>query len=497
MSAVRTRFAPSPTGSLHVGSVRTAIFAWLLARQDNGQFLLRIEDTDRERLVDGAVQSILEDLAWFGIEPDEAPSLAELQQADFYWPEAKTYGGNDGPYIQSLRLTKYQAAAETLVESGFAYRCDCSAERLDQERKEQQARKVPPGYSGYCRDRNVSKDAKHVIRFRIPTDTTIELDDLVKGKITWNSPALRDTVILKSDGFPTYHLAVVVDDNAMRITHVLRGEEWIPTTPIHILLYKALGFTAPKFAHLPNVLGQDGKKLSKRHGATTIVSFEEQGYLPEALLNFLTLIGWAPGEGDEQEIFTKDELIAKFSLGHVNRAAAVFSFEKLNWMNGMYIRSMPNDELVKRIRPHLEQAGFTIDDALLTAITPHIKERMTVLTEAPSLVEFLFNPQLEPDIAAMMQKNVDAAKATEILSAVRAELSTAESFVLTSIEALLKRVAEKLSLNPGVVMLTTRIAVTGRKATPPLLESIEVLGRARSLSNIDRALVMLSQHATA
>lgn len=478
---VRTRFAPSPTGFLHVGGVRTNFFAWLLARHFGGKFLLRIEDTDRERLVHDAVKAIMEDLHWLGIDIDEGPSKAELDESGYGWEDGLGIGGDAGPYIQSMKRQRHAEVAEELIRRGHAYRCDCTPEQLERERQHQMAQKIPPGYSGYCRDRNVSKDKPHVIRFRVPEGETIQLDDLVKGKVTWHDAALRDTVILKSDGFPTYHLASVVDDHDMRITHVIRGDEWLSTAPVHALIYDALEWERPEFAHLPPVLGADGKKLSKRHGATFVSAFRELGYLPEALLNYLLLLGWAPGQGDEQEIFTRDEMIAKFSMHHVNTAGAVFSEQKLKWMNGMYIRALEDSELGARLRPFMEKAGIKISSPLheerFTKIIPHIKERLERLDSVAPLVEFLFTDDLTPDIEALQKRKFTPEQIKTVSARAAEVLGTVEPFTEPALEAALKAIVTELGVKQNVVFLTVRVAVTGKEGTPPLVESMAILGR--------------------
>ena len=490
---VRTRFAPSPTGFLHVGGVRTNFYAWLLARNHAGKFLLRIEDTDRERFVPGAIKAILDDLKWLGIDIDEGPSLEELKKADptQNWAESDGIGGPNGPYVQSERLPKYKEIAEELIRRGVAYRCDCTPEMLDKERKDQMARKEQPGYSGYCRHRNVGSDTKHVVRFKIPEKSSLTLDDAVKGKIVWDKISLRDTVLLKSDGFPTYHLAVVVDDHEMGITHVMRGEEWLATAPVHILLYQALDWEAPVFCHLPSVLGQDGRKLSKRHGATSVGSFKEAGYLPEALINLLLLVGWNPGEGEEQEVFSKEEMIKRFSLKGVNSAAAVFSYDKLNWMNGVYIRQLSPTEFVEKIRPYCEAKGLKLNDEKFKAIAPHVQERIKFLTEVPDLIDFMFVDKLERDMGAMLGKDVDAAKAKEILRLSYESLSSVEDFSVSNVEAAIRAVPEKLGLKVGPAFVAVRIAVTGKKVTPPLFESISILGKETTLARIKEAIDLL------
>lgn len=491
MKEVRTRFAPSPTGFLHVGGVRTTFYAWLLARHFGGKFLLRIEDTDQERLVPGSIKAILEDLKWLGIEIDEGPSMEELRKVDTGWEGNEGIGGPVGPYIQSLRLPRYKEVAEHLVQIGAAYRCDCTPEMLEKERADQMARRETPGYSGYCRHRNVSADSKHVIRLIMSENLSLTLDDAVKGKVVWEKVALRDPILFKSDGFPLYHLAVVVDDHDMGISHVMRGEEWLATAPIHILLYKVLGWEQPVFCHLPNVLGQDGKKLSKRHGSTHVRSFREAGYLPEALVNFLLLIGWNPGEGEQQEIFTKEEMIKKFSLERVNNAAGVFSYDKLNWMNGMYIRGLSKEKFVDAIRPYLLAKDIKVDEAKLAAIAPHIQERMKFLNETPDLIDFLFKEKIERDIPAMLGKDVDAAKAKEIINAAVAAISAVTDFTVPNVEAAVRTIPEKMGLKIGPVFVVIRIAATGKKITPPLFESLVALGKETTLQRLKETLELI------
>ena len=485
----RTRFAPSPTGHLHVGGVRTLLFAYLLAKHDNGKFLLRIEDTDRDRLVLDAVEAIVSDMKWLGVLPDEGPTPEELRSAGYQWDSSVALGGDAGPYIQSLRKARYAEVAEQLIAGGFAYRCDCTAERLDQERQEQAAQGKSTGYSGYCRNRNVSKDARHVVRFRIEEGRGISLPDAVKGTVTWDAIVLKDSVILKSDGYPTYHLACVVDDHDMDISHVLRGDEWLSTAPLHLLIYEALGWTAPVFAHLPPVLGSDGKKLSKRHGATFVSSFREAGYLPEALRNFLALYGWAPPGDRETDIIPLEEMIQKFTLDRVENSGGIFSYEKLDWMNGMYIRSLTPADLAARLTPFLELAGLTVDQAKLEQIVPHIQQRLTKLTDAAAFVDFLFLEHLDRE----MKKLPDTPEKTaEVLKASREAIANVSDFNdPKAIEQSLKEVCEKLSVGAKHVFLPVRIAVTGKMVTPPLFESISVVGRELSLKRIDETIASL------
>ena len=491
MTEVRTRFAPSPTGLLHIGGVRTALFEILFAHRHGGKAVLRIDDTDRERLVPGAIQSLIEDLRWVGLHFDEGPSDEEIPHDDEAHESVAGIGGPFQPYLQSLRLPRYREAAGELIRLGYAYRCDCTAERLQKEREEQAERKEAVGYSGYCRGRDVSADAPHVIRFKIPEDRSIALSDAVKGEVRWETIILRDPVLLKSDGFPTYHLATVVDDHEMKISHVLRADEWLSTAPLHLLLYEALGWQAPVFAHLPPVLGTDGKKLSKRHGATFLRTFREAGYLPEAILNFMALIGWSPGEGEEEEIFSLDELTRRFSLERVNNAGGVFSYEKLKWMNGIYIRKLPVEDLEARLRPFLDSAGLEVDDEKLMRIIPHIQTRLELLPDAIPLVDFLFKDHIERDLSAMLKKGMDAARAREICIASAERLADVPVFDAGSIEAGLREVAEKSGAKSGPVFTIVRIAVTGKTVTPPLFESIFALGQGESVRRLKETAELL------
>lgn len=460
MKAVRTRFAPSPTGFQHVGGFRTAMYAWLLAKKHHGQFILRIEDTDQARKVEGAVKYLEESLKWLGIDYDE------------------------GPYFQSERTKPYQEAAERLIAEGKAYRCDCSAERLEQERNEQMARREKPGYSGYCRTRNVSKDAPHVVRLRLPDKIKVSIDDAVRGKIVWEDPPLRDPVLIKSDGFATYHLASVVDDHDMRISHILRGEEWIPTTPIHVLLYEAFGWEQPVFVHLSHILGPDGKKLSKRHGAVPVNEYKDQGIIAEALLNYVVLIGWSPGEGDEQEVFTREELIQKFSLEGLNSSGGVFDNAKLKWMNGVYFRSLSVEDFNKIALPVIKSKTDKLDMTAWNLLAPHVQERMHTLDELVPMTEFLWQEPLKREIEEIK----DPEQAQIVFKAALDSLKKLEDFSVEKVQTALKSLVDELGLKIGQVLLPLRIAVTGKKATPPLFESIVALGKEKTLEFLSEML---------
>ena len=491
MTEVRTRFAPSPTGFQHIGGFRTAFYAWLFAKHFGGKFLLRIEDTDRERLVPGAIRFIIEELAWFGITVDEGPSRADLEKVGEAWEGCPDLPGEFGPYIQSLRLPRYQEVAEQLIESGHAYRCDCTSEMLEKERLDQMARKELPGYSGYCRTRNVSKDVKHAIRFKIPLKRTVTFVDAIRGRVTWDSIPLRDSVILKSDRFPTYHLAVVVDDHDMKITHALRGIEWLSSAPLHILLYEALGWEPVTFAHLPVINGPDGKKLSKRHGAPKSSELREQGYLPEALMNFVSLVGWSPGEGSEQEVFSVEQLTQAFSLQQINQASGVFDPTKLLWMNGVYVRNLPVEEFIARSRPFLDAVGVSVPAEAFAALAVHVQERVKVLTEVPGMVEFLADKPLERQMEAMFHKGVDGLKATEIINRAIEKIEALAEFTVPAIDVALRSIAEELGMKAGPCFVVLRVAVTGKTITPPLFESFAVLGRDAVLSRLRETLTVI------
>jgi glutamyl-tRNA synthetase len=462
-----------------------------LAKHFGGKFLLRVEDTDRERTVPGAIRFVIEELKWFGIELDEGPSREDLKALGEDWDGAPDIGGPVGPYIQSLRIPRYKEVAEQLVASGHAYRCDCTPEMLERERNEQMARKELPGYSGYCRTRNVAADKPHVIRFKMPTKRSVSFVDAIRGKVQWDTIPLRDTVLLKSDGFPTYHLAVVVDDHDMKITHALRGIEWLSSTPIHLLLYEALGWEPVTFAHLPVINGTDGKKLSKRHNATNSKELREQGYLAEAIMNFVTLIGWAPGEGSDQEVFTREELIQKFTLDGINESSGVFDPVKLQWMNGLYIRKLPVAEFIKRSQPFLEKEGVVVPADQFAALASHVQERVKTLTEVGSMVDFLMDKPLERQMDAMLGKGMDNEKARQVLTLSLERLGDLPEFSTEAIDQTLRGVATELGLKPGPAFVALRIAVTGKTITPPLFESFAVLGKDKVLSRIRETLELL------
>jgi glutamyl-tRNA synthetase len=499
--ATRVRFAPSPTGFLHVGGLRTALFNWLFAQKMNGTFILRIEDTDQKRFTPGGVKAIMESLWWLGLQWDEGPDKASLRQMqtneDF--EGAPDIGGPYGPYVQSLKVKRHQAAAEELIARGMAYRCDCTAERLDQMRKEQMARKESTHYDRHCRFKQpgeVDPNKPHVVRLAVPLEGTTTVHDLIRGDITVDYTRLDDFVILKSDGFPTYHLAAMADDHDMHITHVLRGDEWLPSLPKHALIYQAFGWELPIFAHLPVILNPSGKgKMSKRKASSAdsvfVTEFRDEGYLPEALRNFLALVGWAPGSGIEQEIFTLPELIHLFSLDHVNPAPAAFSYDKLDWMNGMYIRALPADELAKRIYPFLIKASVEVDTDRLLKITPAIQERLVTLSDAVEATDFLFAEMVSPDPAQLIGKGITQEATLAVLQQAEQIISTFEPFEPEPLEHTFRAAAEAAGIKTGVFFAPLRVAVTGKTVSPPLFASIVALGREPTIGRLRNAQQLL------
>ena len=480
---VRVRYAPSPTGHPHIGNVRTALFNWLFARRHGGKFIIRIEDTDQERLVPGALDAILEGLEFLKIDWDEGPRV----------------GGPYAPYLQSERLSIYRETAEKLIQRGSAYRCYCSPERLAQMRKEQQRQKLPIRYDGLCR--NLSDSEKRgtktegdpfVVRFAMPTGGGTSVNDLIRGYVEWQNDLQDDFIVLKSDGFPTYHLANVVDDHLMKISHVMRAEEWLPSTPKHLRIYEALELTPPQFAHLPMILGSDRSKLSKRHGATSLLEYRDLGYLPEALLNFMVLLGWSLD--DKTEVMPLPTIIENFSLERVNKAAAIFDQNKLLWMNGIYLRQMSPEELADRLMPFLERGLpallLPVDPAYLQRMVPLIQERLKLLTDAPEMTLYFFQEELEYDPATLVPPGMDPEAAATALQRAVADLTSLPEFDQQNIEERLRPTGEELGLSPRQFFGLLRNAATGRTATPPLFETLEVLGRER----VVRRLVAAAQN---
>ena len=472
---IRVRFAPSPTGEPHVGNLRTALFNWLFARRNGGVFVLRVEDTDRERYVEGALRVILESLRWLGLDWDEGPEV----------------GGPHAPYLQSERLDNYHSAAQNLVERDHAYPCYCSRDRLDQVRKERQKQGLSGGYDRHCRDLGPEERQEKegsgtvpVVRFKMPISGETAVDDLIRGHVTWDNGLLDDFIILKSDGFPTYHLANVVDDHIMEISHVLRAEEWLSSTPRHLQLYGALGYEQPLFAHLPMILGPDRAKLSKRHGATSVLQYKADGYLPEAMVNFMALLGWSLD--DKTDVISREDLVRNFSLEGIGKAAAVFDMDRLGWMNGVYIRSLEEADLAERMLTFMD-GGQTADKAYVRRIVPLVRERLKTLAEAPERISYFLEDDLNYPTEDLVQKGMDPGSALDALRKAREVLGALERFDTGALEEVLRSAGARLDLSGRQLFGTLRVAVTGRTAAPPLFETMEVLGRDRCLERIEAA----------
>ncbi len=483
---VRVRFAPSPTGYLHIGGARTALFNWLFAHKHGGVFILRIEDTDQTRYVPNAEDDIKESLRWLGLQWDEGPDV----------------GGKYGPYRQSERSELYRKWAEWLVEHGHAYRCNCTPERLEAVREQQRQTGQTPGYDRHCRDLNLGADiGAHVIRFKMPIEGETAFNDIIRGPIVFKNADLQDLVLLKSDGLPTYHLANVVDDHFMQISHIMRADEWIATAPLHWQMYKAFGWEMPAIAHLPVILSPSGKgKLSKRDQAfqdgnlrvmVQVREFRESGYLPEAVVNFLTNVGWALG--DDREVFTPEEAMARFRLEDINPAASKLPYEKLEWLNGVYIREkLTADQLATRLKPVLEQAGLVVDDERLRCVIPLIRERIKTLNEAVDMVGFIFRDTVTvADPTMLIQNKMDAASTALALGAAHDTLAALADFSHVAQEAALRPLAEQLGLSAGQLFGAIRVAVTGQTVSPPLFETMEILGKDISLRRIRAAVDLL------
>jgi len=493
MNCVRTRYAPSPTGSPHVGNLRTAVFAWLFARANGGQFVARLEDTDRdpERYRPEYIGDIESSLRFLEIEPDE------------WWVS----GGPHGPYVQSERLALYQAAARRLVEEGSAYPCFCTAERLAEMRAQQHEKGLPPGYDRRCRRlsrdeaaRRVAAGEPHTVRLAVPLEGRTACSDAVYGDISFENRTVDDQVLLKSNGWPTYHLAVVVDDHEMAITHVIRGEDWMPSTPKQVLLYRALAWEEPVWAHVPLILGPDRKKLSKRHGATQFVEFAREGYLPEAMFNFLVLLGWSAGD-ENRELFRREEIIERFGLSGISRNPAVFDYGKLRWMNGEYIRACPADRLADLCLPRLQEAGLVHtpptpeEEGLVRQVTPLITDRMKVLSEAPALAGMFFRDPETPDDRAR-RKWLSAPDAARIVGAALEALPSEGGLGVEEAEAMVDRIAASLRVERAPVIHTLRAAATGTTVGPGLFETLSVLGPARLRRRWTKALDWIASETT-
>ena len=487
---VRVRFAPSPTGHMHLGSARTALYDYLIARKTGGQFILRIEDTDFKRYTPGAEEELIEGLRWLGLDFDEGPGV----------------GGPYGPYRQSERKEIYLEHANRLIDSGHAFYCFCTPERLARVREEQQKRKDPPRYDGTCRNitleesrRRVEAGEKHVVRFRTPKEGSTTVTDLLRGEITIENRTLDDYILVKSDGWALYHLAAMVDDSLMKITHVIRGSEWLPSLPLHALICRAFGWTEPVWIHLSIFLKPSGKgKMSKRETADFskdghsffIKDLQELGYTPEGVVNWISLMGWS--YDDHTEFFTLQDLVEKFSLEHLNPSPAAINFSKLDHFNGLHIRSFSDAVFTSRVIPYFENAGLPVDQKILVKIAPILKERIATLDDVVDMAGFFFRDDVNVDVNDLIGKNLTADQTRTILKDSYGILAEISNMLPELTEPPMRGYVEKSGFSAGQVFGVLRVAVTGQKVSPPLFESMEIIGREKVLQRIKVAIELLN-----
>ncbi len=485
---VRVRFAPSPTGYLHVGGARTALFNYLFAKNSGGKFILRIEDTDRNRFQEGALEEIFASLRWLGLQWDEGPEV----------------GGEYGPYFQSERTEIYKKMADQLLAGGHAYRCFCTSERLQKVREEQQKAKLSnaSGYDRHCRDLPeeeikslLEKNTPHVIRFRIPLGQEVVFTDAIRGEIIYKTDILDDLVLMKSDGFPTYHLANVVDDHLMKITHILRGDEWIASTPRHVLIYRAFEWELPQFVHMPVILSSDGGKLSKRKGAASVLDYCKAGILPEALFNFLTLLGWAPG--DDREKMTQEETITSFSLEGISPKSSVFDEKKLDWMNGLYMQERSVDSIMGAVIGYWKEMGYikgeaNEEDLYLRKVVGLLKDRSKRINELAENGGYFFSDPETYEEKAVRKRWKDGT--IHVIRLLTERMESLDTFNHESLEDLYKAYAEESGLSGGKLIHPTRLAVSGVSFGPGLFEMLEVLGKETVVRRMHTAIKWLEEN---
>ncbi|NQW20411.1 MAG: glutamate--tRNA ligase [Chloroflexi bacterium] len=495
ISPVRVRYAPSPTGIPHIGNIRTALFCWVLAQQTNGQFIVRIEDTDRSRYDADAEKAIFESLEWLGLTFDEGPRK----------------GGPHAPYVQSERQQTYVDTALQLVKSGHAYFDDTTPEQLHALRERQRAAKQPPRYDGRGRHRSpeeIEESRKEglpiTIRLRVPDHGSVSFVDAVRGKITFELKELDDFVILKSDQMPTYHLAHVLDDRAMGVTHVIRGDEWISSTPRHLLIHQALGIEPPAYVHVPLILGKDKTKLSKRHGATSALEYRDQGFLVDAVFNFICLLGWSPG--DDTEVMTREEIIRRFSIDRINDSPAIFDVEKLEWMNGVYIRNMDEDSLMTELLPFMEReeaegglpdsVARPIDRIYLKRLLPLVHERLKLLTEGTETLDCFFADNVKPEAEDLPGRNMDIPMTEQALESALKLCKSVSPFEPEHLEAEYRALAENIEMKPGQLFSPIRVAITGKAFAPPLFDTMSAIGQDRCVERLQNALMIIGSIET-
>ena len=485
----RVRFAPSPTGHLHLGGARTALYNYLLARKTNGQFILRFEDTDQKRIVADAEEEIIKGLRWLGLNWDEGPLV----------------GGAYAPYRQSERKNIYLDYAKQLIDKDSAYYCFCTPDRLKQVREEQQKLKMPPRYDGTCRklskneaQKRVDNGETHIIRFKTPKEGTTIVTDHVRGDIKVDNSSIDDYILVKSDGWALYHLAAVVDDYLMKISHVFRGSEWLPTFPLHCMIYRSFGWQEPTWVHLSVFLKPSGKgKMSKRESADLvkdghsifIKDLKDLGYLPDAVNNWIALMGWA--YDDHSEYFSLSDLVEKFSIDKLNSAPAAINFSKLDHFNGIYIRDLSQNDLAKSVEPFFQKQGYDTDKKILKKIAPIIRERIVTLNETPEIAGFFFRNDLYVNVDDLIGKNLTKEETINILSKTLDIFYELDDVEVTKTEPLMRNLVNSVGLKPGQVFGIIRVAVTGQKVSPPLFESIEIIGKSKTIERIQNAISLL------
>ncbi|WP_077369340.1 glutamate--tRNA ligase [Anaerosalibacter sp. Marseille-P3206] len=483
MEEVRVRFAPSPTGYLHIGGARTALFNYYFAKKNNGKFILRIEDTDTERLKEDSVSQILSSMKWLGMDWDEGPEI----------------GGDFGPYFQSERTELYTKEIMRLVEEGKAYYCFCTEEDLEVEREEQKEKKLPFRYSGKCShlskeevEKNLKEGKPYVIRIKIPREGTTEIEDLIRGNVSVNNTQLDDYIIMKSNGMPTYNLACVVDDHSMKISHVIRAEEHLSNTPKQFHIYKALGYELPQFAHLSMILAPDRSKLSKRHGATSVEEFRDKGYLKEALVNYLTLLGWSPGENEE--LFSMEDTLKKFSLDRVSKTAAIYDIDKLTWMNGNYLRDLDLDYIVEEAIPYFIESGLVTEVEskyeYIKRVVDSVREKVKLLPEIAEASAYFFK-----DIESYDEKGVKKRfmkdGVVELLEKGSEALRDAPAFDIETVERVYRDLIDELGIKGGDIIHPTRLALSGKTVGPGLFDIISILGKEECIKRMNSAILYI------
>lgn len=487
MTECRLRFAPSPTGYLHIGGLRTALYNYLYAKQNKGKFILRIEDTDQTRFVEGAIENLIESLEWAGIQCDEGVFVEDGEVVE---------KGDYGPYIQSKRLDIYREYVDELIEKDEAYYCFCKKERLEELREEQKIKGLVPKYDGFCRNvsreeaqERISKGEEHVVRLKLPQNRDIKFHDIVRGDITINTDDIDDQVLMKSDGYPTYHMAVVVDDHLMKITHIVRGEEWLPSTPKHVYLYEAFGWEKPTYIHLPTVLNKERKKLSKRHGDVSVDDFKNKGYLPEGLINYLALVGWSPE--DNEELLSMEDLIEKFSFERVSKTGGIFDKDKLDWVNGHYIRKESLERITDLAIPYLIEANLIDQDFAeanrewVEILVDTVRESLDNVSEIAAKVDFIFDEDIEITEEKLVEMVSDEDSKLVYRTMIE-ELNALDTIDMEFSKTFMKAIQKKTNVKGKKLFMPVRIGLTGNEQGPELVNIMFLLGKDKMIARLNK-----------